>query len=627
MSHPFHLGGPGTSHLFYVESYVRFVLSRGTFPGPLFCSARLSERARSRQHSTKKIAPAKQKQPGKQEQLTTTMTKTTRAQGGAPITMNTWKACLLVLLGLHVASAFVKTAPISITSPSHLLLQHRRSRSPSRLLRAWRGDNEDPAAVEEEARLKILQDRRKSIRSCLKSAEAVRNFRFQQGWVPELDDDGKPIKSDGKFAVTLTAFGVAAGAILLRVGGRAAFVSAVGLDFVTDNPELKANLDQILEVSESLDPATKAALFTAAWTAVKVLCFDAGGVVLALSSGILFGGVLQGALVSSAAATIGSCVAFSMAKLDTPVRGKALELLEEYPSLRGIEKVVARDGLKAVLTLRLAPVLPIPIGMYNYVYGVTNVAVTDFAGGIFLGSFKPYLLDSYLGYFGKEIVDGTSAGSGMQDFLLLGALGVSVLIGVFASQLAGETWDSVLQEVEEEKKLKAGSEDEEDEDDGITRKLFGLELPVWMLDFQRGLQQANERVSDMIAIEFQSKVWNFTSTGEDIPVDLDPSVMATSPEVAGANQGLDIGASIFDGLVLSPLLFTAFSKYADPLYNEEEDELLQELSRGRQGVLPTTKREESTKKEMLARLDKLRTKAERSLELIEARLQEGSERS
>lgn len=55
--------------------------------------------------------------------------------------------------------------------------------------------------------------------------------------------------------------------------------------------------------------------------------------------------------------------------------------------------MVAKDGLKAILTLRLAPVLPIPIGLYNYVYGVTNVPYLDFAGGIFLGSLKPYLLD------------------------------------------------------------------------------------------------------------------------------------------------------------------------------------------------------------------------------------------
>ena len=226
---------------------------------------------------------------------------------------------------------------------------------------------EDPedAKIVEEVRLNVLANRRNMIRSTLKNAEAVKTTRQKNGWVPELDEDGKPIKSDGKAALTLTATVVAIGAVILRVGGRAALVSAVGLDFMTENPELKQNLDQILTTAESMDPVTKLALFTAAWTAVKVLCFDAAGVALALSAGILFNGVFQGAIISAAAATFGSTVAFTMAKLDTPVRKKALEILDEYPSLRGIEKVVAEDGLKAILTLRLAPVLPIPIGMVS----------------------------------------------------------------------------------------------------------------------------------------------------------------------------------------------------------------------------------------------------------------------
>jgi len=535
---------------------------------------------------------------------------------------------LLLLVGLPIVTAFV-TKPQINASPPHYISQNIPSRRQPRqhILQAWK-NNEDPAAVEEEARLKVLQDRRKSIRGFLKSAEAVRNLRLTQGWVPELDEDGKAVQSDGKSAVTLTAFAVAAGAVVLRVGGRAALVSAVGLDFAKDNPELKANLDQILQASDSMDPATKAALFTAAWTAVKVLCFDAGGVALALSSGILFGGVIQGGIMSATAATVGSSVAFSMAKLETPVRVKALELLEEYPSLRGIEKVVARDGLKAILTLRLAPVLPIPIGMYNYVYGVTNVAVTDFAGGIFLGSLKPYLLDSYLGLFGKEIVDGTSDTSGVQDVFLLGALGVSVLIGVFASQLAGETWDSVLEEVEAEKKAKLAmqGDDEEEVDDGLKRELFGMELPGWMVSFQRALQQADERVNDMIIVEYKAKLWNYTDADGRISANLDPVLAATSPEVLGVNQGLDIGGSVCDGLVLSPILFSAFSKYADPLYNEEEDELLQARAE-HLAAFPVAKTDESLKQELLAQVDELRGKAKRRIALLEKRIEEESERS
>jgi uncharacterized membrane protein YdjX (TVP38/TMEM64 family) len=472
-------------------------------------------------------------------------------------------------------------------------------------LRASYEDPED-AEVIEGVRLNVLKSRRGQIRYTLRTAESVRNFRLKQGWVAELDENGKALKSDGKVAVTLTATIVAIGAVLLRVGGRAALVSAIGLDFMTDNPELQGNLNQILEAAETMDPVTKIALFTAAWTAVKVVCFDAAGVALALASGILFGGVFQGAVASAAAATFGSSVAFTMAKLDTPVRTKALEVLEEYPSLRGIEKVVARDGLKAILTLRLAPVLPIPIGFYNYIYGVTNVPFLSFAGGIFLGSLKPYLLDSYLGMFGKELIDGASAeAADYQDVILLVVLGVSVCIGVFASQLAAETWDSVLEEIETEKKdkLALNQTDIEEEGDGVTREFLGWELPSWMVGFQYTMQEAEESIVDLMDSEFEASVWNATKAEPPDPA-LDPAQQPDSPEISGADGGIDYGVGFCESLVLSPQLFSSFFKYADPLYDPSNDEEWQARMERRQAAAPDET--ETLRKYMLQRIDTLR---------------------
>uniref|UniRef100_A0A7S1ZBI6 VTT domain-containing protein n=1 Tax=Trieres chinensis TaxID=1514140 RepID=A0A7S1ZBI6_TRICV len=459
-------------------------------------------------------------------------------------------------------AAPIAAAPVGLRSA-------RRSFPPSKItLRAF-GDDKDQEEVEEEARLKVLEGRRSQIRSALKNAESLRNFRINNGFVPELDDDGKPLKSDSQFALTLTAFVVAAGAVILRVGGRAALVSTLGLDFANENPELKDSLDSILATAESLNIWAEAGLFILAWTLIKVFCFDAGGIVLALASGILFGGVIQGAVFCALSATIGSSVAFGLAKLDTPVRKKALEIVDEYPSLRGIEKVVARDGLKAILTLRLAPVLPIPIGMYNYVYGVTNVPFLDFAGGIFLGSMKPYLLDSYLGVFGKTVVDGTAGDAATsEDVILLVALGVSVLIGVFASQLAGETWESVTNEIEAEKREQQG---EVEEDDGVMREIMGMKVPQVAVGFQLALKQAEDRINDMIDVEYEAKVWNYTKSDAGPPKEIDPAFFPDSPEVIGKGKGFDVAASVCDGLVLSSSLFMAYLKYADPLYNGEEE--------------------------------------------------------
>ena len=426
-------------------------------------------------------------------------------------------------------------------------------------------DNDPDREMKEEANRKIWQSRRKSVRWALKQAESIKNYRMydlKQEEKSETDEESKSSKT--KSAVTITAFVVAMAAIILRVGGRAALVSTIGLDFATDNPELKEQLDQALTFFDtSLGPVYGSLLFVAAWTAVKVLCVDAFGVVLALASGILFGGVIQGAFMSAFSATVGSTVAFLLAKADTPVRKKALDLIEEYPALRGIEKVVAEDGIKAILTLRLAPILPIPIGMYNYVYGITNVPLRDFCAGIFLGSLKPYLLDSYLGYFGKQVVDG-SAGTEFEDYLLLALLGGSVLIGVFASQLASETWDSVKKEIDEEEKLKkaenAALPQTDSKEEDLPEGLFGT--------IRLSYKKADETLTHLIEQEYKAQLWNITS--EELLKHLDPAFIDTSsPEIKHAYQ-FDFGQSIMEGLVFSPKLIQAIIKYCDPSYEEEE---------------------------------------------------------
>ncbi|KAL7455785.1 hypothetical protein ACHAWC_007316 [Mediolabrus comicus] len=483
--------------------------------------------------------------------------------------MATMKWMILLLVAAGCLNLNVSAFSSLRRSQSQSNNIHRTTTTTTQLRALSDEDERELKRVEEESRMKILTDRRKTIRGILKAAEGTKNYRVRNGYVPEIDEEtGKPIKSDAQSALGITAFVVAAGAVALRIGGRAALVSALGLDFANDNPELRDGLDSVLGYASTIGTEAELGLFVLAWTFVKVFCFDAGGVVLALASGILFGGVWQGAVVSAFGATVGSSVAFGMAKLDTPVRKKALEVVEEYPSLRGIEKVVAKDGLKAILTLRLAPVLPIPIGLYNYVYGVTNVPYLDFAGGIFLGSLKPYLLDSYLGVFGKQLVDGTANEGGMQDALLLVALGVSVLIGVFASQLANETWESINEEIELEKE--AAAKEDDTTNDGITREIMGMTLPQWLIGFQLSLQAADERVGAMIEEEYKAGVWNYTQEELELDSSINPAAQSSSPEVVNANKGFDFAASICDGLVLSPNLLSAYFKYADPLYKEDE---------------------------------------------------------
>ena len=84
-------------------------------------------------------------------------------------------------------------------------IQHNIHRHSTKLQALSEDEERELKIVQEESRLKVLTDRRKTIRGILKSAEGTKNFRIKNGYVPEVDpESGKPIKSDGQLAVTLT---------------------------------------------------------------------------------------------------------------------------------------------------------------------------------------------------------------------------------------------------------------------------------------------------------------------------------------------------------------------------------------------------------------------------------------
>lgn len=118
-----------------------------------------------------------------------------------------------------------------------------------------------------------------------------------------------------------------------------------------------------------------------------------------------------------------------------------------------------------VFTLRLSPVIPIPVAAYNYVYSITSVTTQDFLLGITLGSIKPYLLDCYLGLFGKSILDNPPSDnnsgfiSSSGDYVLLGIVTLVIIVGTFAGQIVTNTWKEIQSEI----KLIASSSKSNDE--------------------------------------------------------------------------------------------------------------------------------------------------------------------
>jgi uncharacterized membrane protein YdjX (TVP38/TMEM64 family) len=246
-----------------------------------------------------------------------------------------------------------------------------------------------------------------------------------------------------KNSATAAVVAVVVGTTLIRFGGRALLASFLGLDLISDLG-IKDNIDEALAYADSVGDL-KIFAFIAAFVASKVFLLDFITITLAISSGILFGGVLEGAAISSLA-TLGSLLAFVLSR--TLLQDRVQGTIEKQPVARGLAKVVEEDGFKTVFVFRLAPIIPaLPLGAYPYIYGTTKLKPQTFCAGYFLGSLKPYLLDSYIGVLSKQVLDGDTMDSS-KDLILIVGLAVLVLVGTFATEIAQESWDAVRLEIE-----------------------------------------------------------------------------------------------------------------------------------------------------------------------------------
>ena len=270
---------------------------------------------------------------------------------------------------------------------------------------------------------------RNSLRALVGFKEDQREERQKRAARREEGGDVGVDASKTAFAASATA--VLVGALVLRLGGRAALVSVLGLDVVADLG-IGDQIDQVLGYAEQAGGWTVVA-FIGAWVIAKVFLVDIISIALAFSSGILFGGVVEGALVSAVGATLGSLTAFGLSR--TLLQEKVEEKISEQPVARGLTKVVEEDGFKTVFVLR-SRLHPLPSGAYSTALGSIRSVC-----GHFLGSLKPYLLDSYLGVFSKQVIDGTGLDES-KDLILVG-LGALVLVGAFATELANDSWDLV----------------------------------------------------------------------------------------------------------------------------------------------------------------------------------------
>ncbi|HEX3585688.1 MAG TPA: TVP38/TMEM64 family protein [Candidatus Angelobacter sp.] len=158
------------------------------------------------------------------------------------------------------------------------------------------------------------------------------------------------------------------------------------------------------------------------------------GLPLTLGAGFLYGAVI-GTLVVSPASVAGASLAFLIARYFA--RDWVTRRLKKYPQAAAIDRAIEKNGFKAVVLLRLQPVLPFNI--LNYALGLTSIRLRDYMLASWIGMFPATVLYVYLGSVMNDISDllrGRPNSGVAGRFLLWGGLAAIVVLVWWLGRIA-----------------------------------------------------------------------------------------------------------------------------------------------------------------------------------------------
>ena len=144
--------------------------------------------------------------------------------------------------------------------------------------------------------------------------------------------------------------------------------------------------------------ATGGAIYAVFYIAGTALFFP--GLPLTLGAGFLYGAII-GTFVVSPASVAGATLAFLIARY--VARNWVTRRLKKYPQAAAIDRAIEKNGFKAVVLLRLQPVLPFNI--LNYALGLTSIRLRDYMLASWIGMFPATVLYVYLGSVMNDISD------------------------------------------------------------------------------------------------------------------------------------------------------------------------------------------------------------------------------
>jgi len=190
---------------------------------------------------------------------------------------------------------------------------------------------------------------------------------------------------------------------------------------------LKMALDRIRDLGPS-----GAVIFVLLYLVAAVLLLP--GSVLTLGAGAVFG-VVHGAVLVSAGATLGATAAFLVGRY--LARGWVAASLESYPRFAAIDQAVAREGWKIVGLTRLSPVFP--FNLLNYAFGLTRVSLRDYVLASWIGMMPGTVMYVYVGSIAGDIATLSAGGQGRSgaEWAIYGlGLLATVVVTVYVTRLA-----------------------------------------------------------------------------------------------------------------------------------------------------------------------------------------------
>ena len=141
---------------------------------------------------------------------------------------------------------------------------------------------------------------------------------------------------------------------------------------------------------------------------------------LSITGGLAFG--TWGFVLVPVSATLGSLAAFLISRY--VAREKIREWLTRQARYRAVDEVVAEEGWKVVVLLRLSPL--VPYNLMNYFCGMTGISFAAYLVATFVGTIPVTAMYVYLGLVGQAMASGTM---GWPQWAFL-ALGLAATVGV-----------------------------------------------------------------------------------------------------------------------------------------------------------------------------------------------------